>query len=142
MRVSTCLIAIAIAAVSVWAADEITVSASLRVNNGDLAVQKDSGGSRYTQTTKGHVGGVQIIGTNACEALPLTDLTAAGWCYMRNLDTNNPVEVGVVDVNTNFLPLLKVKATEFALFRLVPGVTPYALATNANVRLDFEILDD
>lgn len=122
-------------------ADEITISAILRCENGNLSVRRDSGSSRFTQTAIGRAGGAQSVGFAAHEAVAVGDVSTLGWAYFKNLDTTNFVEIGV-DVAATFYPLVRLEAGEAALFRLSPSATVYAKANTAAVLLDCEILED
>lgn len=66
-------------------ADEIRVSFSMSVQNGNLA-ETFSGGGSYDQTTASSVGGVVEIGTTA-ETVSLGGVSTAGFAAFRSLST-------------------------------------------------------
>lgn len=124
--------------------DEITVAAQIQLANGDLdSFQISTGSLKFDQDTAApvRVAGTQIIGFAAHEAVTITDLTTLGWCYFRNRDATNFVQIGV-DVGATFYPLVRIEPGEIALFRMSQGITPYAQADTAAVILERVILDD
>jgi len=139
---------LALGVAGVMAASEITASWTLKavksgvtylneVSSKSLTLNASSPTvSRYTKT----------VTTNEAVALDVPVLN--GWCWLENTstNTNDVVQVGVVDVNTNFLPLLMLKATESCPVRICTNITPYAKAitgTNAtSIVLKQPILDD
>lgn len=131
-----CLVACA-----AWAADELSLSIGWTYNkNGRKRVLTPT-------TTSYDVGGnavienVQSIATNAGgEALVLGDVTSPGFAWFQNLDATNQVDIGVYDVNTNFVTVIRLKAGEKSATWL--GVSaPRALAYTNAVRLDYVIVD-
>lgn len=84
--------------------------------------------------------GVASIGFAAHEAVPMGDVSTAGWARLENLDSTNYVEIGV-EVAATFYPFLKLKAGEFCVIRLGTNA-PYAKANTAAVQLDYEIFQD
>ena len=125
-------------------ADEITVSTSLKLANGDLATMTiASRTQQITQNTAApaRAGGTQTIGFAAHEALVVTDLTTVGVARFRNRDAANFVEIGV-DVSGTFYPVVRLNFGEEWIFRLSQGVTYYAQADTAAVIMDRDILDD
>ena len=125
----------------------VTVTAGLRIVNGTNGILEDRNigplSLVFAQATAApaRVDGTQTIGFAAHEALALTDLTTLGWCYFRNRDATNFVQLGV-DVGGTFYPLLRIEPNEIALFRMTQGITPYAQAAAAAVILERMIFDD
>lgn len=80
-------------------ANEITVSAILRLNNvsGGLPPVRHGGVSQtFTQTTKQKVSGV-LACTSTPATITLTALTAKGWAYFQNLSSTTAVTVQADD---------------------------------------------
>lgn len=123
-------------------ANEITVSAKLNVTKGSLSDSRSLSGS-FTLAADPplKIGGIASIGTSSHEALPMGDLTTAGWCYFKNLDGTNYVQIGT-DVSSSFVPFLKLKAGEPAGPLRLGTNAPYAKANGANVALQYEIYED
>lgn len=120
--------------------DEITVSASLRLTNGDLKDSRTGSNIKVTQTTQASLGGIQVIGT-AEEAVTVGDLATPRWAYFRNLDATNYVEIGIVPELT-FYPVIKLLAGDPpVLLKIADSVTLYARANTAAVKIDKLILD-
>lgn len=123
-------------------ANEITLRWSLDVTKGNLSrrLSPVSQSITLSAASPAVAGGVISVGTTH-EAIPLGDLAGNGIAWVRNLETTNYLEIGVV-VSSTFYPLLKLKAGESFPLRIASGVAPYAKANTAACRLDFEIYDD
>ena len=122
----------------------IKVTTSLTLANGDLAgLSIPARTQSITQTTAVPAarGGTQTIGFAAHEAIVITDLTTVGWCYFRNRDATNFVQIGA-DVAAAFVPVVRLNAGEACVFRMSQALTPYAKADTAAVILECNILDD
>lgn len=115
-------------------ANEVAVSVSLTVNNGNMSFVKRDSYNADQSAAGGPSNGVQEIGTSH-ELVGITDITNKGFCYFGNLDTTNYVEIGV-DVAATFYPLIKLSAGESATLRLSPSVAVYAQANTAAVKLE------
>ena len=126
--------------------DEITVTCGVRLANGDLD-DANIGPYSYTidqNTAKPvRVGGSQIVGFAAHEAIDIAGLTTLGVAYLRNRDPagGNFFEVGV-DVGGTFYPLLRFNPGERFPLRFAQGITPYMQADTADVIVQREIFDD
>jgi hypothetical protein len=122
-------------------ANEITISASLAFSKGgvgsslsDSALQFDVSGTDYVQ-------GTQNIGFAADEALGLGDAGAGitpGYCYIKNTDATNYVEVFGATGET---ATIKIKAGEVALFRL-SAAAPTLQADTGSVMIDYLLIED
>jgi hypothetical protein len=75
-------------------ADEIRISASMTVENGNLSFSQNYGTKNYDQTNQGGpTPGMVTIGTVE-ESQSFAELTTPGWVTIQNLDTTNFVEWG------------------------------------------------
>jgi len=75
-------------------ADEIRISASMSVDNGNLSFSQNYGTKNYTQNAiGGPTPGMVEIGTVE-ETVAFSELTTPGWCTIQNLDETNFVEWG------------------------------------------------
>lgn len=119
-------------------ANELTISASLKVAKGHLREELTKAGLLATMAGSLSLKGVQPIGT-AYEAVTIGDVGTAGWAAFINLDTTNYVELGV-EVAAAFYPLVKLLPGEVALFRLAAG-TFHARANTAGVNLQKCIIE-
>ena len=118
----------------------ITSTANLTIVQGNLKrAFATTRGFDFVSSTPVMASGVASIGTSH-EALPMGDVSTAGWARLENLDATNYVEIGVVVTGT-FYPTIKLKATEFCVVRLGTNA-PYARANTAAVQLDYVILQD
>jgi hypothetical protein len=134
---------VAIGAAAACAAD-LTVNLTLKADKGYLNLTKTAVQNiNLTNAAPNFAGGTQLVGTNGVgEAVTLGSVTTNGWGWFGNLSTNY-VEVGVQDyTGTNFLPLLRLNSGESQVFRLAPGVAPYARANGAAVRLERYVFDN
>lgn len=124
-------------------ANEITVSTTLTCTNGDFSYSRKVSSQQYDQAASGGRGGVQSIGFAAHEAILVTDVTTEGWCFFRNLDSTNFVDIGV-DVAATFEPMIRLEPGEPALFRASKdaGATLYAKADTAAVKIEYMVLED
>lgn len=114
---------------------------SLTINNGELQVawsdtlQADQTGSRAHDT-------VQDIGTSAGgEALVVpADIGTYGVGFVHNQDSTNYVEIGIQNGGT-FYPAFRVNAGESYPLRWAQGITLYARANTASVKLRFGVAE-
>lgn len=67
-------------------ADEIKVSMTCRMRNGNADETFAASGLQFNQTTQASVGGIMQIGT-AVETISLGDVASAGYAGFRNLST-------------------------------------------------------
>lgn len=120
-------------------ANEATVTATLDFLKGNVATISRAvsalkitvAGDKYTQI-------VQEIGFASEEAIDLGDVGTPGFCWMKNLDGTNFVEIRSA---TGVADMIKMKAGEPALFRMAAAV-PFAQADTANVNLEMLLLED
>lgn len=120
-------------------ANEITVTGSLKLVNGNDSLSKTFSFNADQSAVGGPSPGTLSIGTTH-EAVTPTDVTNEGWAFFKNLDTTNFVEIGV-DVSATFYPILKLLPGESVAVRLSPSVALYAEADTAAVRLEAMILE-
>ena len=121
-------------------ADEITISCSMKLSNGELKDNRSAVNVKATQSAQASLGGVQAIGTTE-EAIAVGDLAAPGWAYIRNLGPTNYVEIGLMP-DATFYPMIKLAAGDApCLIKIASGVTLYAKAHTAGVKIDKLILD-
>lgn len=120
-------------------ANEISAVASLIFAKSGASAGIRATGT-FTLTGNPHQKGEQSVGFAAAEVLNLGDVVPGGWCLLRNLDATNYVQVLTSTVGTAFA---RIKAGEFALFRLDAGLTaPAVRADTAAVRLEYLLLPD
>lgn len=121
-------------------ANEITVTASLSCNN--PAVSSSAVGRALTNqqfTMNGQfleAPATMSVGTSAT-AIPLGQITAPHWAWFYNLDTVNYVTIRNGSGGADFIQLFP---GEFAVVPLRTTMTPYAVANNAPVLLEYMIL--
>lgn len=112
-------------------ADEITVSYTLKVTNGNIDETINFPSTTFDQSAVGGpTPGYVTIATTE-ESQTFGELSTLGWCEMRNLDATNYVQIGF----STGVYGIRLKAGESALFRLEPGVTMYLKANTAAVKM-------
>jgi hypothetical protein len=122
--------------------DEITIQASLQVENGTYTQPKlGSGIHKFDQASAGGgVPGTVSVGTTA-ETISTGDLTTPGWVWMKNLDATNYVQWGMSDGGT-LKTVGRLEAGEMALFRLDPGATLMMKANTAACLVQIAVQED
>src|SRR5690606_32079954 len=82
---------------------------------------------------------IQNIGTSE-EAIGLGSLNTSGlgWCWLKNLDDTNYVEIRGESGGAD---LIRLNAGEAALFRLAADATPYGIANTAACDLAIAIIE-
>jgi len=122
---------------------EIKVVASIEVNKDALKIPKTGGGTQLIDMTGigGGGPGVVEIGSGGEEDITFTDITTEGWCWMKNLDPANFVQYGPKD-GTAMVPFGKLKAGEWCVFRMDPGITLRMIADTAPVNVQIKLFED
>jgi hypothetical protein len=108
-------------------ANEISVNLSVSVRNGNMIDSFAPGTKQYNQAAVGGpTPGYVTIGTTE-ESIALGELSTQGYLVIQNLDTTNYVRWGFATGAYGG----RLKAGEFAFFRLNPGTTLYLIANTA-----------
>jgi hypothetical protein len=116
--------------------DEITVSASIRVRNGNLRADINPGSLQIDQAVaRGPAPGSVNVGTSE-EVISFAELATLGLILIQNLDGTNFVDFGP-ESSGAMVAAVRILAGEVALFRLVPGVTYRAKADTAACNVVF-----
>jgi hypothetical protein len=124
-------------------AGEITLHWIMSVNNPAAGTGVTGGKTPPQQTinqaAQGKQSAVQSIPTTAAgTAIGLGNIATLGLSWFKNLDATNYLELGVQVAGT-FYPLVRLNAGETYPFRFAQGITPYARANTATVKLEYEI---
>ena len=119
-------------------ADEVTIGTTFQYIKNGLTIPL-SGTIQVDATGDGFVHNVQTVGFAAHEAMELNDVGTAGYCYAKNIDATNFVQLGL-DVGGTFYPFGKLLPGEIALVR-VAG-TWYAKADTAAVKLAYFLAEN
>lgn len=120
-------------------ANEITAIAGLTAVKSDLRLSIPALSKQFTMSGTYYSAGVQLVGTTHELLVVSADLVTAGWCWFKNVDPTNFVEVGI-DAAGTFHPLLKLLAGEFALCPLTTK-SIYARANTAAAKLEFNLIE-
>jgi len=119
-------------------ANEITVTAGLRVANGNSKFSREFGQQTFDQTAiGGPTPGYVTIGTSE-ESVTFGELSTLGWVFIENLDATNYVEWGF----STGVYGGRMEAGEPALFRLNPSTTLYLKANTADCKVNIYALED
>lgn len=116
----------------------IAITIDIKVRNENLKLDLPWGKESFDQANPGQGGTTQPIGTGA-ETVVVTDLTTEGWCFMRNLDDTNFIEIG--PDSGGQVDFMKLLAGEFAVFPLAPGTVIKATADTAECLLQTIVLE-
>jgi len=121
-------------------ANEITIKYSFSFTKNGQTMDPSNG----LQTLQVDVTGdnslqhIQSVGTSE-EAITLGDITVGGYCFFKNLDATNFVEIRQ---GTGASDLIRLNAGDVALFRISPDATaPYAIADTASCDLLVAMVD-
>jgi hypothetical protein len=141
------LLILVLTAVIYWAhaADEITATDFLKVDNGELDWQVSEANAKFDQAEAGMSIHVQAIGTGTHELITIpSDIGTNGWARFKNITTNTDryVQIGIQDDDTNFYAFLELEATEFMKGPLHPTNAIYALAYVGTVNLKVVVLEE
>ena len=118
-------------------AEEITLSASLAFSKGGVGSSLADTNLTFDVSGTDYIQGTQGVGI-AAEVLDKGHITAPGYCYMKNTDSTNFVEV--IGVNTE-TATIKIKAGEVAMFRFA-SASPEVQADTAPVQINYLIIED
>jgi len=122
-------------------ANEISVSCSLRVANGYLKSNLNSGSVNITQAVaKGPTPGTVNVGTSE-EVISFAELTTLGLIQIVNLDTTNFVQFGP-ESSGAMVAAIRLNPGEPNQFRLEPGVTYRAKADTAACNVQFSAFNN
>ena len=133
-----------VAAGLAFAADEITVNASLQVANGYLSDTRRVTNLQVDQSDASSAAGVQIVSTNEA-AVAYGDLVTPGWAIFRNISENTngvTITLGVVDASTNFIAVAEMDNGETAMFRVGASVALWVKSSVEGEKMDRLILED
>lgn len=78
------------------AADEITVTAVLKVSNGNFDLTRTVSNYKVDQTGTSVDYGIKAIAVGATNNIPISNVTSPGYCFIRNLATTNSIFVTLV----------------------------------------------
>lgn len=120
-------------------ADEISYQIALRCTKGYESESATPTSLVADKATIGAMGETQIVPTSDT-VVDLGDLVAARWCYLRNLDTTNYIELGPTSGGA-IVKMVKLKAGEACLFPLAASVVLRAIANTGSVNLKKLILE-
>ncbi|GIV50268.1 MAG: hypothetical protein KatS3mg038_2129 [Candidatus Kapaibacterium sp.] len=112
-------------------ANEIRITLSMAVNNGALRETISEQLALDQASAQGPTPGFVVVGTTA-EQISFGDVATPGYAYLKNLDTVNYVQIGVV-VSAVFYPLMRLNAGEAAIVPWDSGAVVYAKANAAPV---------
>lgn len=123
-------------------ANELTISLSLSVANGNHNETFSASGIRADQAAQGSSGGIVAIGT-AVQTLTLGDVSAAGYAGFRNMSTATSgtayVALGRYD-GTNLQEFCQLKRGDAAVLRLMPTITLGAKAYGTATKIRYMVL--
>ena len=116
--------------------DELDLSFSVKFSKGGAEIPARRENLSVDITGDAFTHEVQEVGTVEEELPQGADLGTPGYCFIKNLDDTNYVEVGLTGSYT-----IKLKAGECALFRCA-GASLYAKANTAACLVEYIIVED
>jgi len=127
-------------------ANEIAVSMSLRVANGNFSEDANFSNIRIDQAAVGAASGVVTVSTSAAQAIAFGDVTTAGYAAVRNLSTATSgtayISIGSLS-GTNLTEVVRLRRGNPAVFPIRPNITLGAQANAAApVQLQYVILSE
>lgn len=125
-------------------ANEISVSMSLRVKNGNADESFSASGVQADQATQGSVGGIVSIGT-AVETITLGEVASAGYAAFRNLSTATSgtayIALGRYD-GTTLHEFASLRRGQPAVVPLLPTITLGAKAYGTALPLRYVVFSE
>ena len=121
-------ILVAFCVLCAWAADEINVTATLKVENGNFDLTRRIQNYSVDQTGTAADYQIAVATTSATNTLTVNNVTAPGYCFFRNLDaTSNSVIVSLT---------MMLRAGDVAILPLQStNITYYSTNGNANLEV-------
>jgi len=111
-------------------ANEISVTAGIRVLNGNMDFQQAAKTYSINQSAVGGpTPGAIVVGTTE-ESTAFPELTTEGWLFMQNLDATNYVQWGF----STGVYGGRLRPGETAMFRMEPSLTLFLRANTASCR--------
>jgi len=120
-------------------ANEITVSGNLSCDNGGFKFSTREGSIRVTQTAQGGGGPGVVSVTTSDATVALANVSTPGYLFVKNLDSTNYVEIG--PTSGGIVPFIRLRAGEFAVFRVAASATIRAQANTATCKVLFACLE-
>ena len=123
-------------------ANEVTVSASLKFVKNGITRLRESGSLQFDVAGTNSLEHVQSIPT-AGAAITLGGITVGGYCFMKNLDATNFIEVAFSTTTSDASEhVIKLIPGDIALFRIHPEMTaPFAQSDTASCDLLVMMVD-
>ena len=119
-------------------ASEITITAKLQLVKGNYENKITPTAHTFDQTGAGGYDNVHNIGTSEESVGTFGDVATEGWCYIRNLDATNYVQIGFATTVYG----IRLEAGEPALFRCEPGLTLFLKANTSACNVRIAVLED
>lgn len=117
-------------------ANEITLSAALRVRNGSLISDCNPGNLQIDQAVaRGPSPGSVNVGTSE-EVISFAELATLGWLHITNLDPTNYVDFGP-ESGGAMVGALRIMPGKVAVFQMIPATVYRAKANTAACNVVF-----
>ena len=123
--------------------DEIKLTVSGQVDNGDYSSKFTPGAVNIDQDAQGAFDSVVSVSTGV-ENLAFGDVSTEGVCWGRNLDGTNYVTIGPTTStgSTGYYPFMRIESGETFGFRLSPGAKWMWKAHTAAVKMHIHVNED
>lgn len=121
--------------------EELTVTCQLLVSNGSLEITKTPGSQAIDMAGTAYSAGVQAISPSYEQIDISAELSAKGWAYFRNLDSDEAVQIGL-EVSSAFYPMIELDPAEACVLPLA-DVDLYAEAQGTtDIDLEYLVLEE
>jgi len=121
-------------------ANEISYTIIGKLQNGGFTDDLGTVTYAFDQSAEGAWRNIVTVTTSEGDITP-TGITTAGYCFIKNLDTTNYVQVGPKS-GGSMVAFTKIKPGRFVILPLDPGATIRAKANTASCLVDIRIWND
>ncbi len=112
-------------------ANEITIAASMRCSKGSFILPVHGGTFQVTQSGTGGGTPGKVTATTGGVDVSFSGMTTPRWCYIKNLDSANFIQIGP-NSGGAFRPFLNLAAGKWIIIPLDDSVTLHLKADTAN----------
>lgn len=119
-------------------ANEISVTFAANVTKSNLLREFEPGAQRWDMAGDKIYHNTLDIGTSEESVTSFGDVSTEGYCYLRNLDDTNFVQVGFATTDYG----IRLEPGEYAWFRLEPSADLFLKADTAACVVEIAVIED
>lgn len=120
-------------------ANEISITVTGTLTNGNLRRRIEPGTKQINQTAQGHDGGTVAL-TTAITQITVGSVTTLGWAFFQNVSASGVIYLG--PHSTTLVPAHELRAGEHVTGRLIAGTTMAARTVSGAANLLVELWQD